>query len=191
MQRNFPATHAPTSAAVLLAACLLALTVPRAGHAQRAGMEIRGIASLAYAHSFQDTGLSGRSFNDGNGLDFRAGFQPGDWLAFTLGYQWQSGKDYDTHYFPVGVRAYAPTIAERVRFYGQGSLGIFFSRLSGKFGDEDNERASAFQVGSGGEVDIAEDWAAYFDWTYTKGLGSADDYEADVLGVGIVYRWDL
>jgi hypothetical protein len=177
----------------ILALAALMISVPGSALAQSGneGLEIRGFASLMYARSFQDTDLDGSSFDDGNGLDFRAGFQPGDWLAFTLGYQWQTDSDYDTHYFPVGVRAYTPALAERVRFYGEGAIGIFFSRLSGDLGEEDNERAAAIQVGGGVEVDITNDWAAVLDMNYTKGLGSADDYEAGVLGVGLVYRWDL
>jgi len=183
------ATFALATSAASLA---LTLAAPRLAMAQDdEALPIRGMASLMYAHSFQDTNLDGHSFDDGNGLDFRAGFEPGDWLALTVGYQWQSASDYDTHYFPVGVRAYTPRLAERVRFYGRAAIGVFFSRLSGDFGEEDNERASAYQVGGGVEVDIAEDWAAVLDANYTRGLGSADDYETGVLGVGIVYRWDL
>ena len=176
----------------LTALAALMLTAPGRALAQGPqALEIRGFASLMYAHSFQDTDLGGSSFDDGNGLDFRAGFQPGDWVAFTLGYQWQTDGDYDTHYFPIGVRGYAPALAERVHFYGEGAIGIFFSRLSGDFGEEDNERASAIQVGGGVEIDIASDWSAVLDANYTEGLGSADDYEAVVVGVGLVYRWDL
>jgi hypothetical protein len=46
-------------------------------------------------------------------------------------------------------------------------------------------------VGGGVEVDVVDHWSAVLDANYTKGLGSADDYEAGVLGVGLVYRWDL
>ena len=206
MRRKHSAAIGATSTAARLASFTAtlalsasALTAPGAAVAQQGGLEVRGIASLMYAHSFQDTSLEGNSFSDGNGLDFRAGFQPGDWVAFTLGYQWQSESDYDTHFFPVGVRAYAPLQRlipasgwwSRVSFYGEGAIGVFFSRLSGNFGEEDNERASAIQVGGGVEVDITDDWSAVLDANYTKGLGSADDYEAAVLGVGIVYRWDL
>ena len=189
------AAIAPATRAVLAA---VALMIPAAAAAQDPGaMKIRGIASLMYAYSFQDTRLGGPAFNNGKGVDFRAGFQPGDWLAFTVGYQWQTGgasdpaDNYDTHFFPVGVRVYAPVLGERLHFFGEGAIGIFISRLSGNFGNESNERASAIQAGGGVEVDLLDNWSGVLDVNYTKGLGSAEDYRAKVIGFGIVYRWDL
>ena len=115
-------------------------------------LELQGFASASYAHSFQDTDLpGGGSFDDGNGFELTAGFQAGDYVVFTGGWEWQRHSDYTTHYFPVTVRGLSPSIAERVNLFGEASIGVFFSRLRNQFDnpEDDNERGSAVRLRAG------------------------------------------
>jgi hypothetical protein len=156
------------------------------------GIEIQGIASAGYTHSFQRTDLpSGGSISDGNGIDVLAGIQTGEYLAFQLGAQWQGESDFDTYYFPVMVRAMSPVVLERVRMYGQAGLGLFFSSLHNEFNGNENERGAMYSLGGGFEVGIDDGFSAIVYAAYQKGLGSTNDYESRILGVGLQYRWGL
>jgi hypothetical protein len=189
------------SSCALFPFSLLALVLPAlvllAGSAtaqEPTGIEIQGILSGGYTHSFQDTDLSGGgSFNDGNGIEIEAGFQAGDYLVFLAGYQWQGESDYDTHFIPLSLRMLSPPLLERVHLYGQFGLGLFFSQLHNEFNNpkDDNERGSAVRVGAGVEVEITEDVSGIVYGGYLWGLGSTDDYKYGTLGLGLQYRWDL
>ena len=158
-------------------------------------IEIQGIASLSYAHSFQDTSLpGGGSFDDGNGGEVMAGFTMGQYLAFLLSMDFQAASHYQTYYTPLSVRMYSPSLLdERLKLYGQASIGLFFSEISGKFDNaqSSNERGSAVRVGGGVEIGITEHLSGIVYGNYLWGLGSTDDYEYGTVGLGLQYRWDL
>ncbi len=156
-------------------------------------LELRGVASGSFVHSFQETQLDAGSFSDGNGTEVMAGFTAGEYLAFLLSWEWQVESDYNTHFVPVNVRMMSPSLFDRARLYGQFGIGLFFSRLSGEFDrdNEDNERAAAARVGGGVEVGITEDVSAIVFGNYLWGLGSANDYEYGTVGLGLQYKWDL
>ena len=154
---------------------------------------LQGIASGGYTHSFQDTSLKGGSFDDGNGMDLLLGFQAGDYLAFQVGYQWQTQSDYDTHFFPVSVRCMSPSILDRVRLYGQFGLGLFYSQLHHELSaaQRQNARGAMLRLGGGVEVGITKNVSAIVYGAWMKGMGSTSDYESGTAGVGLQYRWDL
>ncbi len=157
--------------------------------------KIQGLASLSYAHSFQDTSLpGGGSFDDGNGAEVMAGFSMGEYLAFLLSMDVQAGSNYQTYYTPLNVRMYSPSLLDdRLRLYGQAGIGLFFSELKGKFDNaqSSNERGSAVRVGGGVEIGITEDLSALVYGNYLWGLGSTDDYKYGTVGLGLQYSWDL
>jgi opacity protein-like surface antigen len=180
---------------VSLVAALLVLSPAQPASAQDPRQtKITGIVSGGYTHSFQDSDLNpGGSFSDGNGLDLLVGFQLGEYVAFMLGYQWQSESDYDTHFVPFVVRGYSPpSMSDRLRLYGEFGLGLFYSRLHNEFNqpDNDNESASAIRVGGGIELELTDDVSGLVYGHYHKGLGSADDYEWGTVGVGLQYHWN-
>jgi hypothetical protein len=179
------------STLLALPTALLALSLAGVAAAQEE-TKIKGLASVGYSHSFQTTSLDpGGSFNDGNGMDVLVGFQAGEYLAFLVGWQWQSESDFDTHFFPVELRAYSPPLFEdRLRFYGQFGIGLLYTRLHNEFND-DNERASAVRAGLGAEIGITENISGLVYSSFLWGLGSADDYDWGTAGVGLQYEWGL
>ena len=155
-------------------------------------------ASYSSSHAFQHTDLPAKGggnddFSDGNGLEFRLGFQVGERFAFDVGYEFHTESDYQTHFLPIGMRVYAPPVLERVHFYGQGAMGAFFSRLHNDFNgvENSNERAWAWRLGLGAEIEVIEQLSAIADVTYTRGFGSVDDYQYTTIGIGVLYRWDI
>jgi len=157
-------------------------------------LELRGILSAGYVHSFQDTDLKSGSFDDGNGSNLSVGFQAGHYLAFLLDWEWQTRSDYDTHFFPFSVRMMSPSLLDRVRLYGQFGIGLFFSQLHGGLGNDpevDNERGSAVRAGGGVEVGLYDDLSAIVYGGYLWGLGSTDDYKYGSVGVGLQWRWNF
>ncbi len=180
-------------------AFVLAFAISSTALAQAPGeTPIQGLISLSASHAFQHTDLPVKGggnddFSDGNGLDFRLGFQVGDRFAFDVGYEFHTESDYETHFIPIGMRVYAPPVLERVHFYGQGAMGAFFSRLHNDFNgvENSNERAWAWRLGLGAEIEVIEQLSAVADVTYTRGFGSADDYEYTTIGIGVLYRWDI
>ena len=158
-------------------------------------LELYGLAQGAFVHSFQDTSLpGGGSFNDGNGFEAMAGFGAGKYFAFLLSWEFQTESDFDTHYIPFNLRMYSPPLLEdRLKLYGQASIGLFFSRLHNEFNNPqtDNERGSAVRAGGGVEIGITDDISGVLYGNYLWGLGSTDDYEYATLGGGLVYRWDF
>ncbi len=176
----------------ILAVPTMLLVLSLAGTAVAAELELAGIISAGYRHSFQNTSLTpGGSFSDGNGVDVQAGLQAGQYLAFLVGWHWQSESDFDTHFIPVSIRGYSPPLLEdRIRLYGQFGIGLLYTRLNNEFSG-DNERASALRTGLGVEVGITEDISGIVYGSYLWGLGSADDYEWGSIGLGLEYRWGL
>ena len=156
-------------------------------------IELKGIASAGLAWSFQDTDLSGGDFDDGYGFEFTGGFTAGDYLAFLVSWEFARENSWTTHFAPVTVRGYSPSIADRVRFYGEGSIGLFFSRLRNDFDntEDDNQRASAVRVRGGAEIEIVEDISALVYGGYLWGLGAADDYKTASAGLAVQFRWGL
>jgi hypothetical protein len=175
----------------LFVAMMLALTLAGTASA-RNQLELEGLLDVAFAASIQRTDLdSGGDLGNGVGLNVNAGLQAGEHLAFLVGYEWQTGDDYDTHYFPVTVRAYSPLLLERLRFYATAGLGLFFTRMHSEFTPNGNQRAAAFDAGGGFQVDISEQIALLVYARYQRGLGEVDDYESIIQGLGFQYRWGL
>ncbi len=114
-------------------------------------------------------------------------------MAFLAGYEWQTQSDYDTHFFPVSVRALSPSILDRVHLYGQFGIGLLYSNLHHEFNTTggENVKASAFRLGGGVEVGITDQVSAIVYGAWLKGMGSANDYEYGTAGVGLQYRWEL
>ncbi len=170
---------------------LVTLTLAGAAAAQEEE-QFKGLVSVGFAHSYQFSDLDvGGDLDDGVGIDVAAGFQAGKHLAFLVGYEWQTDDDFDTHYFPVTIRAYSPVLLERLRLYGTVGVGVFFTRVHGKFSPNDNDRAAAFHAGGGFQVDISEELGLLVYAKYQRGFGQVDDYESVVQGVGFEYRWGL
>jgi hypothetical protein len=183
----------PTILIVPALSLVLAIVSAGTAAAQEGELQLKGLASVGYSHSFQSTFLDpGGSFSDGNGIDASVGFQAGEHVAFLVGWQWQGESDFDTHFIPVSIRGYSPPLLEdRVRLYGQFGLGLLFVQLHNEFNVDDNERASAVRLGLGAEVGITETLSAVVYSSYLWGLGSADDYNWGTVGVGLQYEWGL
>jgi opacity protein-like surface antigen len=190
-RRHFRALSLSALAAAVL---ILSPVAPASAQDGRTQTKITGLASAGYSHSFQDTDLNpGGSFNDGNGLDLQVGFQYGEYVAFTLGYHWQTESDYDTHFFPLAVRGYSPpSMSDRVRLYGEVGIGILFTRLHNEFNqpDNDNEKAAAVRLGGGVEIKLTDEVSGLVYGHYNKGMGSVDDFEYGTVGVGLQYHWN-
>lgn len=170
---------------------LLGLLAAGAASAQDE-LELKGLLSARFAHAYQLSDLDiGGELDDSLGIDVAAGFQAGRYLAFQLGYEWQTDGDFDTHYFPVTVRAYSPVLLERLRLYGTVGLGVFFTRTHHEFNGNLNERAAAFHAGGGFSVDINDDLGLLVYAKYMQGLGQTSDFKSIVQGVGFEYRWGL
>ena len=195
MQHSTRAASSPIQAPALVVGLVLAFAISGAAFAQNRGeAPIQGLVSVGYAHAFQSSDLPvGGDLSDGNGLDFRAGFQVGDRYAFDVGYEFQIESDYESHFIPLGMRVYAPPLLERLHLYAQGGMGAFFTRLHHEFNakDQDNERGWAWRLGIGAEIDVMENISAVTDVRFTRGFGSADDYEYTTVGIGVLYRWDI
>ncbi len=170
---------------------LVTLTLAGAAAAQEEE-QFKGLVSVGFAHSYQFSDLDvGGDLDDGVGIDVAAGFQAGKHLAFLVGYEWQTDDDFDTHYFPVTVRAYSPVLLDRLRLYGMVGLGVFFTRVHHEFNPNGNQRAAAYHVGGGLQVEISEELGLLVYAKYKAGIGEVDDYESIVQGVGFEYRWGL
>ena len=190
---SHPARAVARALTIACSALLLALALPRGVQAQDDVEEspIVGLFSAGYLPSFQDTDLAGESLADGQGFELEAGFATGDTFAWLLGYQLSMRSNYNTHFIPATMRVYSPDLLDRLRFYGQASIGLFFSQVSGKFGAAENERASAWRLGGGVEIDLIDRLSGYVDGGWTNGLGSANSFKYGTVGVGVVYRWDI
>jgi hypothetical protein len=204
MRRPFSTSRVPgltsTPAVGLWALLAALLLVGTAGDAAAQSVDpatgvqqvrIRGILQGGYLPSFQDTDQGGHSLDDGQGLEVEVGFATGDTFAWLLGYQLSMASNYNTHFFPFSMRMYSPELLDIARLYGQVGLGLFFSQVSGKHGSADNERAAAWRIGGGVEVDIMKDLSGYINAGWTNGLGSADSFKYGTVGVGLIYRWDI
>ena len=174
-----------------LTVTILVLTLGGAASAQNQ-TELRGLLSVRFAHASELSEMdTGGKFNDGQGIDIAAGFRAGERFAFQLGYEWQTDDDFDTHYFPVTVRAYSPVLMERVRLYGTVGLGVFFTRVHNDFNPNGNQRAAAFHTGGGFEIELNESIGLLVYAKYKRGLGEASNFESIVQGVGFQYHWGL
>ena len=170
---------------------LLALTLAGGASAQEK-TKLTGLLSASFAYSHQMGDLDpGGNLDDGLGVDIGAGFQAGEYLAFLLGYEWQTNDDFDTHYFPLSVRAYSPVLLDRLRMYGTVGIGVFFTRVHDEFNPNGNERAAGFHAGGGFSIDLSEEIGLLVYTKYKRGLGQVDDFESFVNGVGLEYRWGL
>lgn len=174
-----------------LIATFLALTLAGAASAQEES-PLKGIISGSFANAYEFSDLDeGGDLDDSVGVDVAVGFQAGEYLAFQLGYEWQTDSGFDTHYFPAIVRGYSPVLLDRLRLYGTVGLGLLFTRPHDEFSGNGNERAGAFHVGGGLSVDITKDLGLLVYLKYKRGMGEVDDWESLVQGVGLEYRWDL
>lgn len=200
MQLSTRAAASPIQAPALVIGLVFAFAISSAAVAQVPNeTPIQGFIGISATHAFQfsdlPVGVGGGSddLNDGNGADFRLGFQVGDRFAFDIGYEWQIESDFESHFIPFGMRVYAPPLLDRLHFYGQGAMGAFFTRLHGDFNQagNSNERGWAWRLGIGAEIDIIEHISAVTDVMYTRGFGSAEDYEYTTVGIGVLYRWDI
>jgi opacity protein-like surface antigen len=155
-------------------------------------LELFGLFSARYAHAYEMSDLDvGGELDDSRGVDLAAGFRAGEYFAFQVGYEWQTDQDFDSHYFPLIFRGYSPALFERARLYGEAGLGLFFTRPHDDFNGNGNERASAFHVGGGLQIDITEAFGLLWYLKYKRGLGEVDDWESVVNGVGLQYTWGL
>ena len=174
-----------------LTVTILTLTLCGTASAQEQS-EIRGLLSVRFAHAFEQSDLdAGDKFDDSQGIEIGAGFQPGERFAFLLGYEWQTDNDFDTHYFPVTVRAYSPALLENVRLYATVGLGVVFTRLYNDLEPNGNQRAAAFHAGGGLEFELNENVGILVYTKYKRGLGEVEDFESIVSGIGVQYRWGL
>lgn len=174
-----------------LTVTILALTLAGAASAQNK-TELRGLLSVRFAHASEMSDLDvGGKFDDSQGIDVAAGFRYGESLAFQLAYEWQTDNDFDTHYFPVTVRAYSPELLERARLYGTAGLGVLFTRVHNDFKPVGNQRGAAFHVGGGLEISLNEQIDLLLYAKYKRGLGETDDFESVVQGIGLQYHWGL
>lgn len=174
-----------------LTVTMLSLTLCGTASAQEQS-EIRGLLSVRFAHAFEQSDLdAGDKFDDSQGIEIGAGFQPGERFAFLLGYEWQTDNDFDTHYFPVTVRAYSPPLLENVRLYAMAGLGVLFTRVYNDLAPNGNQRAAAFHAGGGLELELNENVGVVVYTKYKRGLGEVDGFESVVSGVGVQYRWGL
>ena len=177
----------------LLVAVSVALASGNASAQSDSGqLEARGLLSVRFAQGYQNGDLDvGGNLDDTSGIEVGAGFSLGDYFSFQLGYEGQYDDDYDTHYFPATFIGYSPAVFERVRFYGTAGIGLFFARTHDSLNANDNERASGFHAGGGLEIAITEQLALLWYAKYMQGLGSADDYESVVQGIGLQFSWGL
>ena len=154
--------------------------------------ELRGLISARFANAWQQGSLDdGGDLDDSQGIDTAIGFRAGEYFAFSLGWEWQTDDDFDTHYFPANFRFYSPALLERVRLYATTGMGLLFTRTHDSFNPNGDDRAAAFHAGGGLQIEITEEIGLLWYAKYNRGLGSADDFESVVHGVGLQYSWGL